>query len=118
MTGSKMINQALGLLGYSESNGNTQLTQRVMNRALPLVNLVYSDLRRVCGLENKRLKTLSEEIELPEKTLDIFACGLAGYIAQSEGDDNAQYFWAAEYQARRTSLSKVTQYEDVLPIPD
>ena len=115
MTGVKIINQALSLLGYSESDGNNQLTQRVMNRALPIVNLVYGDLSRICCDEQKRLKSLSEEIGLPENAIDIFACGLAGYIAGSEGDDNAQYFWSSEYQTRRTTLSKVTEYKDVLP---
>lgn len=110
-----MINQALCLLGYSENDGNNQLTQRVMNRALPIVNLVYGDLSRICCDEVKRLNSLSEEIELPEKVLDIFACGLAGYIAGSESDENMQYFWSSEYQTRRTTLTKVTEYKDVLP---
>lgn len=115
MTGRKMISKALSLLGFAENDGNLQLTQRVMNRALPLVNLVYTDLRSVCGMECKELSTLNDEIELPQKAFDIFACGLAGYIAQSEGDDNAQYFWSSEYQARRVKLSQVTEYKDVLP---
>lgn len=115
MTGKQIVNQALGLLGYAESNGNLQLTQRVMNRILPSVNLVYCDLRRVCGLDYKKLNSLSEEIELPDKALDVFACGVAGYIALTEGDDNAQAVWSAEYSARRVTLSQVTEYVDVLP---
>lgn len=115
MTGRKMITQALSLLGFAENDGNMQLTQRVMNRALPLVNLVYTDLRRVCELDYKPLESLADEIELPQKAMDVFACGLAGYIAQSEGDDNAQYFWSSEYQTRRTKLSTVTEYKDALP---
>lgn len=110
-----MITKALNLLGFSENDGNLQLTQRIMNRALPLVNLVYTDLRNVCGMDYKTLDSLTDEIELPEKAFDIFACGLAGYIAQGEGDDNAQYFWSSEYQARRVKLSQVTEYKDTLP---
>ena len=115
MNGLKMMSKALALLGYSENDGNSQLTQRVRNRALPLCNLIYTDLRNICGEEYKTLETLTDEIELPEKALDVFACGLAGYIAQSEGDDNSQYFWSNEYQNRRTTLSKVTEYKDTLP---
>lgn len=118
MTAVKIVHQALGLLGYAENDGNSQLTQRVMNRVVSLVNLVYGDLSRICEVENKPITTLSEEIKLPEKALDVFACGLAGYIAQSEGDDNAQYFWSNEYQQRRTKLSQVTSYKDVLPVPE
>jgi hypothetical protein len=115
MNGTKMLNKALGLLGYSENDGNPQLTQRVRSRALSLCNLVYTDLRSVCGLEYKELESLTDEIELPEKAIEIFACGLAGYIAQSEGDDNSQYFWSSEYQTRRVKLSQVTAYTDALP---
>lgn len=115
MTGRKMVTKALSLLGFAENDGNLQLTQRVMNRALPLVNLVYTDLRGICGTEYKTLDSLADEIELPEKALEIFACGLAGYIAQGEGDDNAQYFWSSEYQARRVKLSQITAYKDTLP---
>lgn len=114
----KMVQQSLGLLGYAENNGNSQLTQRVMNRAITLLNLVYSDLSRICEAENKPITSLIDEIKLPEKALDVFACGLAGYIAQSEGDENAQYFWSNEYQTRRTKLSQVTSVNDVLPVPE
>ena len=115
MTGRQMITRALSLLGFAENDGNLQLTQRVMNRALPLVNLVYGDLNAILGNEHKPLENLNDKISLPIKALDIFACGLAGYIAQSEGDDNAQYFWSSEYQARRVKLSQVTEYKDTLP---
>lgn len=115
MTGSEIINRALSLLGYAESDNNLDLTRRVMNRALPLVNIVYRDIRRICDLEPKEIKTLSEEIEIPENAKDIMACGLAGYIAGSEGDDYMQSFWSAEYQTRRTTLSKLTECKDVLP---
>lgn len=118
MTATKMVQQALNLLGYAENSGNSQLTQRIMNRAVSLLNLVYSDLSRVCEVDNKPITTLVDEIKLPQKAMDVFACGLAGYIAQSEGDDNQQYFWTTEYQTRRTKLSRVTSYEDILPIPD
>lgn len=115
MTGSEMINSALSLLGYTENSGNASLTQRTLARALPLLNLVYGDLRWCCELEPKKLKTLADEIELPEKAYDIFACGLAGYIANGEGDDNEQAFWAAEYAARKVKLSHQTVYKDTLP---
>ena len=116
MTGRKMITRALSLLGFAENDGNLQLTQRVMNRALPLVNLVYGDLHAICGTEEyKPLENLNDKISLPIKALDIFACGLAGYIAGSESDDYMQSIWMAEYQQRRVTLSRVTEYKDVLP---
>lgn len=118
MTGNEIVNRALGLLGYAENNGNLQLTQRILQKALPLVNLVYGDIARVCGLKNQRLNDLDEEFEISDKAADVFVCGVASYIANTEGDDNSQAFWAAEYHSRRTTLSSVTQYKDVLPIPE
>lgn len=118
MTGCEVYDNALSLLGYSENGGNQQLTQRAMNRAIPLLNLVYGDLRRVCGMDIKRIKTLSDEIELPDKAIEVLACGVASYIGMAEGDDSAQAIWSAEYQARRTLLSKVEDVKDVLPTVD
>lgn len=115
MTARKAVTKALGLLGFSENDGNIQLTQRIMNRVLPFINLVYSDLRRICGMEYKAVETLSDEIELPEKAFDVFVCGLAGYIAGSEGDSEGQYIWKNEYQTRRVKLSHITAYKDTLP---
>ena len=112
------MQRALGLLGYAENNGNTQLTQRILQKALPLVNLVYGDIARMCGLQKERLQSLTDEVDLSDKAADVFACGVAAYIAATEGDDNAQSFWSAEYQSRRTTLSKVTEYKDVLPLPE
>lgn len=118
MTANDILNNALGLLGYVENNGGVQSLQRIYNRALPIVNLVYGDILRMEGIEKPRIKSLEDEIELSDKAIDVFACGIAAYIAASEGDDNAQALWMAEYQARRTTLTKVTEIKDVLPIPE
>jgi len=115
MTGCEVYNNALALLGYAENSGNAHLTNRVMNRAIPLINLVYGDLRRICGYDIKRIKDLSEDIELPENAIDVLECGVASYIAMSEGDDSAQAIWSAEYQARRTTLSQISEIQDVIP---
>ena len=118
MTGNDIVNRALGLLGYAENNGNLQLTQRILQKSLPLVNMVYGDIARMCGIKKQRLDNLSEQFEISDKAADVFACGVASYIANSEGDDNAQAFWAAEYQNRRPTLSRVTEYKDILPVPE
>ena len=115
MTGRESFKKALSLLGYSDGDNNPQLTGRVMNRAVPILNLVYSDMHRICGLEHTQIKSLNDNLELPEKAENVFICGLAAYIADSEGDDNKQAFWSAEYQARRTTLTTGDEIEDVLP---
>lgn len=118
MTGNEILQRALALLGYAENNGNLQLTQRILQKALPLVNLVYGDIARMCGIKKERLESLSEEIELSDKAADVVTCGVAAYIAATEGDDSAQALWSAEYQSRRTTLSRVTEINDVLPVPE
>ncbi|MBP3706254.1 MAG: hypothetical protein J6J13_03265 [Clostridia bacterium] len=118
MTALKIVNKALALLGYSDSNNNMDLTRRVLNRALPLTNLVYSDMCRICETKFSEIETLNDEISLPDKAYDIMACGLASYIAGAESDDFLQSLWSAEYQQRRTTLSRLTEYEDVLPTPE
>ena len=111
----EVYNNALNLLGYAENNGNTHLTNRVMTRAISIFNIVYGDLRRICGYDIKRIEGLSEEVELPENALSVLECGIASYVAMTEGDDSAQSIWSAEYQARRTLLSKIEEIQDTIP---
>ncbi len=116
MTGREILNKSLQLLGYTENNGNTHLTQITRNRALPTINLVYAELSRNCGVENTPLNSLSEEINLPDRVLnEIMPCGVAMYIANAEGDINTQTFWAREYNAKRATLSRLEIVEDTLP---
>ena len=118
MTVNEVIKQAIALLGYSDNDGNSQLSRRVMGRAVPIFNLVYNDLRRVCELERKPIISLSDEFELPEEAYDVLACGIASYLAGAEGDDTQQYMWSTEYQQRRVTLSKVSEITDVIPTVD
>ena len=116
MTGSQILNTSLKLLGYSENNGNSHLTQVTRNRALPIINLIYAELARSCEEEFLPLQTLSDEIKLPKRVLnEVMPCGVAMHIANGEGDTSSQAFWAAEYNAKRTTLSKITKYKDTLP---
>ena len=63
MTGTDILQNALILLGYVDNNGNVQLTQRVLQKALPLVNLVYSDIKRMCGVEGNVWDYTLEELQ-------------------------------------------------------
>ena len=116
MTGSELLNKSLQLLGYSDSNGNSHLTQITRSRALPTINLVYAELSRNCGVENTPLDSLSDELKLSERVLnEIMPCGVAMYIANAEGDTNAQMFWEREYNSKRATLSRFENIEDKLP---
>jgi hypothetical protein len=116
MTGGEILNQSLRLLGYSESNGNAHLTQTVINRALPIINLVYAELARNCEQEFKPLESLSGKLDLPDKAInEVMPSGVAMYIANAEGDSAAEAFWGAEYNAKRVTLSHFGEIKDVLP---
>ena len=57
MTALQIANKSLAILGYTDNNNNTDLTQRVLNRILPLVNLVFSDICRMCDMKEKEIKS-------------------------------------------------------------
>lgn len=66
-------------------------------------------------LEEAPLSSLGGEIRLPGKAADVLVCGVASYIALSEGDDLMQAVWSEEYRVRRTALSKAAEIADTLP---
>ena len=74
MKAKELLNNTLKLLGYSDSDGNIELTARIRNSAIVTMNLVYGDLRRACNEgEFEPLKPLDDEIKLPQKALgDVF----------------------------------------------
>ena len=116
MTGAEVLNKSLQLLGYSDSNGNAHLTQVIRNRALMVVNLVYMELSRNCGIDNMSLSSLNDEVKLPERVLiEVMPCGIAMYVANAESDFNAEAFWSREYNSKRATLSRLEEIKDTLP---
>lgn len=139
---STLLNDALKMLGYSDSDGNAELTGRLRNRAIVTVNLVYGDLWRVCKSSNggglsfgstnadsctcdKRcepmgefepITSLSDEIKLPPKaTGDVFLYGLAMHIARSENDGDQQQYFTMLYNSRRAGLTQYDKVKNVIP---
>lgn len=116
MIATEILNNALNLLGYSENNANSNLTQNIRSQAIPIINLIYAELSRNCDLKNTLIKSLNDEIKLPERVLsEIMPCGVAMYIANTLGDSGAQAFWGAEYNSKRATLSQLTQIVDTVP---
>ena len=117
MTANVIFNDALKILGYTDSDGNLELTTRLRNRAIVTVKLVYGDLWRICNEGCfKPIKSLSDEIYLPDNaTGDIFVYGLAMHIARSENDGDQQQLFAMLYNSRRASLTKYDMVINVIP---
>lgn len=117
MTVNTVFNNALKMLNYTDSDGNPELTQRLRNRAIITFNLVYGDLWRICKREEFiPIKSLSDEIDLPQKALgDVILYGLAMHIARSENDGDQQQFFAHLYNARRAGLTEYEKVKNVIP---
>lgn len=116
MKAKEIITNALKLLGYTSSAGNEQLTARIMNKAIPIINVVYSDLWPKEHTEDfEPITKLDDEIDLSNKAVSVMVYGVCSYIAQSEEDAVQQNIWAILYNKKRASLSKITTKIDTLP---
>lgn len=117
MTGQEILKTATELLGYTNANNNLQLTSRITGKSVAILNLIYSDLWRICNEgEFIPIKTVQDDILLPERALnDVMPYGVAGFIAQSEEDGAQQQVWMNMYNQKRASLSRKESIQDVLP---
>lgn len=117
MTGKKMLETAVNMLGYRAANGNLQLNSRVISKGLTLLNLIYGDLWRICfDGEFCPLEKMQDKILLPDRALnDIMPYGVAMLIAQSESDGDQQQLYATLYNRKRTGLSNKDSIKDIMP---
>ncbi len=120
MKASELLNNALKILGYTNADGNAELTGRIRNSAVVIVNLVYSDLWRACNSGDfEPIKSLGDEIKLPQKALgDVFLYGLAMHIARSENDGDQQQYYTMLYNAKRAGLTKYETVRNTWPRPE
>ena len=120
MKAKEILNNTLKMLGYSDSDGNVELTNRIRNGAVVTINLVYGDLHRAVGSgEFEGIKSLDEEIKLPQKALgDVFMYGIAMHIARSENDGDQQQYYTMLYNSRRAGLTGYGTVRNTWPYPD
>ena len=67
MTASKLLLNALILLGYADNNDG--IPQDVRQIALTVINCVLSDICHIAGVEFKTVESLLTEILLEEKLM-------------------------------------------------
>ncbi len=116
MTAKEMLVKALKLLGYTDASGNEQLTDRIMNKSIPMLNVVYNDLWDIeKSGDFKPIFKLADNIELSAKALGVMQFGVAAFIAQSENDGDQQQLWMSTFNSKRRSLTKHTQIIDDIP---
>lgn len=118
MKASEILNNTLKMLGYSDADGNPELTSRIRNQAVVAVNLVYADLWKMFYQETfVPIKSLDEEIKLPvQATNECFMYGLAMHISRSENDGDQQQFYAMLYNSKRAGLTHFEKVKNVIPI--
>lgn len=112
-----LLNDALRLLDYTDNDGNPELSQRIRNKAIVTVNLVYGDMWRICrDTDFRPIASLDDEIALPKKaTGDVFLYGLAMHIARNENDGDQQQYFAYLYNSRRAGLTKFDRLKNIIP---
>ena len=117
MKAKELLNNALKMLGYTNADGNAELTTRIRNSAIVTVNLVYSDLWKTASREVfEPIKSLDDEIVLPPKATDeCFLYGLAMHIARSENDGDQQQYFATLYNARRAGFTQYDKVKNTVP---
>lgn len=112
-----ILNDTLKMLGYGESNGNVEFTQRLRSNAVVMINLVYGDLWRIFNKGDfEPIKTLDDGIKLPNCALgDVFWYGLAMHLARSENDGGQQQFYTLLYNSKRAGLTQYSKVKNVIP---
>lgn len=117
MKANELLNNTLKMMGYTDSDGNSELTQRIRNNAIVNINLVYGDLWQIFNKSDfKPISTLNDKIELPNKALgDVFLYGLAMHIARSENDGDQQQYYALLYNSKRAGLSQYDKVKNIIP---
>ncbi len=120
MTGEAVFHQALRLLGYTNAQGEVDSGQEagLFRRATALVGQIYADLSAIeTGEGGEPLTGLSQELPLSLRTqTDVMPYGVAMLIAQAEGDEELQGYYAAVYNQKRSAVPRREErIEDVLP---
>ena len=120
MKAKELLNNTLKILGYSDIDGNAELTGRIRNQSIVIINLVYSDLWRACGKgEFEPIQSLDDEVKLSDVAFrDVFLYGIAMHIARNENDGDQQQYYTMLYNAKRAGLTGYTTVKSVIPYPE
>lgn len=113
MTASKLLLNALILLGYADNNDG--IPQDVRQIALTVINCVLSDICHIAGVEFKTVESLLTEILLEEKYSDIAVYGIASFIAANKCDTARQQYFGTLYNNRRKLLTRLENIADNMP---
>ena len=121
MTGRDVLNKALQLLNYTDSQGDLSALQNadIYKRGPTVINAILADVQHASGGVYQPVASLDDPLPVEEETAArVMPWGVAMLIAQGEGDGDDQQAMADNYNRLRGSLPRPTRrIADVLPHP-
>ena len=118
MTAKKLLDKALSLLGYTDSNGNAQLVNRVRSRAIDIINQVYADLFYALNPEGdfESVHQWEDKILLPERILnEVAPYGVASFLASTENDAENMVVFSSLFNQKRALLTHTESVKNSIP---
>lgn len=120
MTGQEVFKQAMRLLGYTDTFGETDSAQNteLYKQGLAIINQLIADLSvAASGTMAPPLCSLRDDISLDARAVrDVLPYGVAMLLAANRGDGDNQRLFAALYDQKRISVrSGYERRTDTLP---
>ena len=112
MTGHKIFDSAMKLLGYTDSFGEIDDSTGLKSRATSVINRILTDLNLGISIEK-----LSDNIKTSKETEDALIYGAAMLLSLSDNDGGKNKLFAEIYNGKRASVKgNKTYIADTLPV--
>ncbi|MBQ6714854.1 MAG: hypothetical protein IJN15_04810 [Clostridia bacterium] len=112
MKGSGIFDNAMKLLGYTDSSGEIQDSTGLKARATAAINRIIADLKL-----NIFIEKLTDEISISQSGEDALIYGTAMLLALSDNDGSKNQLFASIYNAKRSAFrGNKTFVKDNLPV--
>lgn len=112
MTLQQVVNEAMGLLGYTNQDGVID-NDNTMPKLLTIGNAVFIELQDK-NAQLKRLVSIDEEIPLSDRVImDCMIYGIAMWIALHNSDGDNQQIFSSLYEQKKHNLIQQKTIEDV-----
>ena len=111
MTGFRIYELAMLLLGYTDENAEIIPDKATEKRTVAAINQIGSDIGNAVPITR-----LSQTVTTDKRTMDIMPYGVAMLLALAEGDSHQNVIFTALYNARRSAAkSQIVEISDVMP---
>ena len=112
MTGHKIFNDAMKLLGYTDSFGEIDDSTGLKQRATAVINRILCDLGEEFSIER-----LTDKITLSKEKEDALIYGTAMLLALSDNDGGKNKLFAEIYNGKRSvAKGNKSSVTDTMPV--